>query len=427
MDKKITSYRVIVAILAGLLMSGHVTVYGKTVKALFLGNSYTYTNNLPLTIAGLALSAGDTLVYNSNTPGGYTLQQHCSNSTTLSLIAEGDWDYVILQEQSQLPSFPDEQVAMDVYPYAKRLDSLVKVHNECAKTVFYMTWGRKNGDAMNCAVFPPLCTYEGMDSLLQLRYSIMADSNNALLSPVASVWRNIRADHPEIELYVADESHPSPEGTFAAACTFYSMLFGKDPVSCPFSGTISATDADIIRHAAKSVVYDNLDHWSRFYPAVTAAFEFTVTDGTIIFNNLSENASGYTWHFGDGNTSTGVTPEHTYSSTGSYEVMLIAHHCSDSDTLTRVVDITTLDINNVMQQAGPIRLYPNPASTDIYIKSPDNTDQITISDITGKTMVRYTVSGHIPQPLSIEQLSPGVYIIRLTAKTNTYTGRFVKK
>jgi len=426
MNKKKTNYRIIIVALTGLIVSGCVPAYGKTIRALFLGNSYTYTNDLPGTVAGLALSGGDTLVYDSSTPGGYTLQQHCTNSTTLSLIAEGNWDYVILQEQSQLPSFPDEQVAEEVYPYAKKLDSLIKAHNDCAKTVFYVTWGRKNGDAMNCAVFPPVCTYEGMDSLLQLRYSIMADSNNALLSPVANVWRSIRADHPGIELYDADESHPSAKGTFAAACTFYSVLFGKDPVACTFSGTIGATDADIIKHTAKAIVYDSLDHWSAFYPAVTAGFDFTISGGSVLFNNLSENADMYTWFFGDGNTSAEPNPEYTYSSNGSYEVMLVAHDCADSDTLTRVVNITAVGIEET-EAAEPIRLYPNPVSDNIYIESSENTGQVIISDITGRIMSKHTITGKTPQPVNIERLSPGAYLIKISTRTKTYTSRFIKK
>jgi len=89
---------------------------------------------------------------------------HTTNATTISLIQAGNWDYVILQEQSQLPSFPDNDVATQVYPYAAALDSMIKASSPCATTLFYMTWGRQNGDAANCQFFPPLCTYLGMDS-----------------------------------------------------------------------------------------------------------------------------------------------------------------------------------------------------------------------------------------------------------------------
>jgi len=95
------------------------------------------------------------------------------------------------------------------------------------KSVFFQTWGYKNGDAGNCPVFPPICTYKGMDSLLELRYQKMALDNKALLSPVGLVFREIRTALPSINLYELDESHPSMHGSYAAAVTFYTILSGK--------------------------------------------------------------------------------------------------------------------------------------------------------------------------------------------------------
>ncbi|PKN95755.1 MAG: hypothetical protein CVU43_24110, partial [Chloroflexi bacterium HGW-Chloroflexi-5] len=114
-----------------------------TLRVLFLGNSYTYVNNLPQIVADMARSTGDSLIFASNTPGGYTLEGHSTNATSLSLIAQGGWNYVVLQEQSQLPSFTDSEVQSMVFPYARKLDSLINVADTCTETVFYMTWGRK--------------------------------------------------------------------------------------------------------------------------------------------------------------------------------------------------------------------------------------------------------------------------------------------
>jgi hypothetical protein len=129
-----------------------------TKRVLFLGNSYTSVNNLPLLVKNIALSTNDTLIIDSNTPGGYTLQLHTTNTTSQSKLMAGNWDFVVLQEQSQLPSFPDDQVAVEVFPYAKYLDSVINQYSPCAETVFYRTWGRKVGDASNCGSWPPVCT-----------------------------------------------------------------------------------------------------------------------------------------------------------------------------------------------------------------------------------------------------------------------------
>jgi hypothetical protein len=110
-------------------------------RVLFIGNSYTYYNNLPQLLTDMAASTGDFVQTASSTPGGYTFQLHSTNATTLQLIQQGNWDFVILQEQSQRPSFPDNDVQVNVFPYASVLDSLIGLHNPCAETVFYNTIG----------------------------------------------------------------------------------------------------------------------------------------------------------------------------------------------------------------------------------------------------------------------------------------------
>ena len=270
-------------------------------RVLFLGNSYTAVNNLPQVLADAALSAGDTLTYDGNTPGGYTLQGHATNSTSLGKIAAGNWHAVVLQEQSQLPSFPIEQVQTEVFPYARQLDSLIHLSSPCAQTVFYMTWGRKNGDAANCPDWPPVCTYAGMDSLLALRYLLMGDTNHATVSPVGAVWKYLRQNNPGIELYQADESHPSAAGTYAAACCFYATLFKKNPELISYSFSLPAAYAQAIRLAAKTVVFDSLYKWD-FTTAPKANFYFTSVFHLFQaqFINQSTGADSYRWDFDDG-------------------------------------------------------------------------------------------------------------------------------
>lgn len=232
-------------------------------RVLFIGNSYTDVNNLPQLIASMAEAGGDTLVFSANLPGGSTFSNHLNPNTSVtpSLIQQGGWDYVVLQGQSQEPSFPDGQFYAETYPYAQQLCDMIRQYNPEAKIVFYMTWGRMNGDQSNCPYFPPLCTYEGMDSLLYLRYMTMAEDFGAEVSPVGALWHYLRDHNPEIELYVSDESHPSLAGSYAAACSFYSVLFRKNPIELAYNPGIDDEQAEHIRIAASKVVYDSLAKW----------------------------------------------------------------------------------------------------------------------------------------------------------------------
>ena len=106
-------------------------------RILFLGNSYTYVNDLPNTLKQLALSLGDTLETDNYTPGGSSLQSLTFDANTLAKIQIGNWDYVVIQAQSQEPAFPASQVQTNTYPFAQKLDSMIHVFNPCAEIVFY--------------------------------------------------------------------------------------------------------------------------------------------------------------------------------------------------------------------------------------------------------------------------------------------------
>ncbi|MCQ2263809.1 MAG: T9SS type A sorting domain-containing protein [Bacteroidales bacterium] len=233
-------------------------------KVLFIGNSYVYTNDLPLMLKTLAQGCGHELEYSQSTPGGCFFQQHLNNPSTTNLIAAGGWDHVILQEQSQTPAFPIGQVQSQCFPYAQQLCEKIRQITPDANIVFYMTWGRKIGDATNCPNYPPLCTYEGMDSLLYERYMMMAEQNHTAVSPVGRVWRVLRTQHPEIELYNSDESHPSQAGTYAAAVTFYTILFRQSPTCITNDMSVNAAAAQAIRQTVENVVYDSLDYWYQY-------------------------------------------------------------------------------------------------------------------------------------------------------------------
>lgn len=243
------------------------TLFGQqTKRVLFLGNSYTYENNLPQLLADLANSTGKTLIFDMNTPGGYYLGQHLTNPTSLAKIASGNWDNVVLQDQSMALAYPSTY--MNGISYSVKLDSIIKVHNLCAQTMFYSTWGRKPGDTYLCT--PPECavdtwisrTYYEMDSTITSHYKVFADSVKASMTPVGAAWRYIRQNYPSIELFQSDDSHPSLAGSYAAACCFYATLFRSDPTFITFNSGLSLTDATNIKYAVKQIVYDHLSDWN---------------------------------------------------------------------------------------------------------------------------------------------------------------------
>lgn len=413
--------KVFISVLMALTLVAQLASAQVRKKVLFLGNSYTAFNNLPQLVADVSLSAGDTVDFSSNTPGGFTLQGHNADATSLSLLAAGDWDHVVLQEQSQRPSFPISQVQTSVFPYARALDSLAHAWNPCVQTVFYMTWGRKNGDASNCAVWPPVCTYAGMDSLLRLRYMQMAADNNAMASPVGAVWRHIRNTLPTIELYQSDESHPSMAGSYAAACTFYSVLFRKNPNLILFDAGLDPVMAAQIRQATKEVAFDSLSIWLVDAYDAHSDFSHSANGFIVDFNNLSTFSSNYNWDFGDGTNSAATNPSHNYTTAGSYVVSLTAENCFSIDNFSTTVNVTSTGLPEI-HQGGVI--YPNPALNELHWRF-DGTPILRIDIFSTKGDCVKSIM-HPSSPIHIEDLSAGSYAAKLVFENSVSTRPFIK-
>ena len=106
---------------------------------LFIGNSYTYVNDLPSLIVGLADAAdGGQKIQAEIVIGGYTFEQHAGDKKALEKIRQQHWDIVVLQENSLQPILNRESM----HKYAQVLDEEIK--KQGAKTVFYLTWARQN-------------------------------------------------------------------------------------------------------------------------------------------------------------------------------------------------------------------------------------------------------------------------------------------
>src|SRR5437868_1227446 len=68
-------------------------------RVLFIGNSLTYSNDLPAMVAALAKSAGKRpLVFQSVVEGGFSLEDHWDRGDAQRAIAQGKWDVVVLQQ-----------------------------------------------------------------------------------------------------------------------------------------------------------------------------------------------------------------------------------------------------------------------------------------------------------------------------------------
>ena len=315
-------------------------VYSQQKKeVLFIGNSYTYVNDLPTLVEQIALTFGDTLIHDSSTPGGANFSMHSANSQTISKINQQQWDYVVLQAQSQEPSLSPGYVNTNVYPAVQTLIDIIEQSSLCIEPMFFMTWGRKYGDAGNCVPWPPVCTYLGMQEQLRLRYLDFAFIHNASCAPVGMAWKQSIAQDSALNLFSPDNSHPSIYGSYLAACTFYTSIFKKSPIGSSFwPNSIDSITAYNLQQIASNTVLDSLTVWNIF----NADFTFVQNNDSISFSNLSSNFDSIVWNFGDGNTSTSTHPNHIYSGSGNFTITLTAYTNSacQIDTSTATISVS---------------------------------------------------------------------------------------
>lgn len=326
-----------------LLTFSPLFIYSQQNKdVLFIGNSYIFYNDLPNMVSQIALSFGDTLNYNASTPGGATFNVHANSPQTYTMMNQSQWDYVVLQAQSQEPSFSPGQVSSQTYPYAEVLvDSIEQIFN-CSEPLFFMTWGRKYGDQQNCQFYPPICTYTGMQQRLRESYLEMSFDNNASCAPVGMAWKKSIEIDSTLNLYNSDNSHPNVYGSYLAACTFYSSIFKKSSVGSSYwPTTVDSSIAYSLQQIASTTVLDSLTVWNIF----NADFDYSQNINNVNFTNLSSNYESVLWDFGDGNTSFDENPQYTYTSSGTYTVELYAFTNGGClvDTITTdiVVNIST--------------------------------------------------------------------------------------
>ncbi|HTW93053.1 MAG TPA: DUF4886 domain-containing protein [bacterium] len=224
-----------------------------SLRVLFIGNSLTYVNDLPGLFAGLSEAGGKPVRTDASTFGGYSLEDHTKTQATLDKIAQDSWSFVVLQEQSIIPTIPYWRYN-SMYPASRRLDSLIKLQG--AKTAFYMTWGYKYGGQHNYgdSLSPDFQDYFEMQESLRVAYEGIAKELSSTLVPVGMAFARARHTDSLVDLWQVDSCHPMLEGTYLGACVFYAVLYESNPVGLQFYGGLDSATARFCQEMAWQTV-----------------------------------------------------------------------------------------------------------------------------------------------------------------------------
>jgi hypothetical protein len=181
-----------------------------TIKILFIGNSFTQRNDLPGLLAELAAERGLQVAPELISVGGASLRTHWNAGRAAKAIATGEFNYVVLQEQSTLPVKNAGRMAENV----RLFDEVIK--RTGSKTVLYLTWARQHAP--------------GTQQVIADAYNAIGKELAAIVVPVGLAWRDYLSRHDKPLLYDRDQSHPTLAGSYLAACVFLAALLKENPI-----------------------------------------------------------------------------------------------------------------------------------------------------------------------------------------------------
>jgi hypothetical protein len=189
-------------------------------RILFVGNSLTYSNGMPLMVRRLAARdvGGPELFAVQYTAPGWSLRRASADEGLLKLLREVHWDDVVLQERS------DESA-----PFFDALSARAS-HVGAATVIFDLGRGGAG------------------------KYREEAQRLGARLAPVWDAWTAARGRRPDLDLYGWDGHHPNRAGSFLIACVFYAVLTGRDPAASSYTAGLDSADARFLQHVARDVV-----------------------------------------------------------------------------------------------------------------------------------------------------------------------------
>jgi len=205
-------------------------------KILFVGNSFTYWNN------GLWHHMEQLVQYRPGQQkfkaervvrGGASLKVMWEKTRARTVIAEGAYDVVVLQED-----IPETNVE-SFYKYARKFDSTIR--RSGAQPVFFMAWPYKR------------LGWITMKEIARAHRTIGAQLGTRI-APVGIAWERAMKERPGVNMYAKDREHPSIQGTYLALYVLYSTIFKESPLKLEYypkkHGSMTAKEAAWLRAVA---------------------------------------------------------------------------------------------------------------------------------------------------------------------------------
>jgi hypothetical protein len=197
----------------GSATAAYVVTPGKNLRVLFIGNSLTQSNNLPLIVQALAAEGGQPALHQKSVLlPGTSLEDQWNNGQALKVLRAEKWDIVVLQQGPS--SLPESQA--NLREYARRFAA--EIRKSGGVPALFMVW-------------PESSRPKAFDAVSR-SYAAAAKDVNGILFPAGEAWRAAWRRDPSLKLY-ADDLHPTPAGSYLVGLVMVQQLFKQSPIGLP--------------------------------------------------------------------------------------------------------------------------------------------------------------------------------------------------
>jgi hypothetical protein len=205
------------------------------VRLLFIGNSLTYSYNIPGMVKEMTIAAGRPAPWIvSAAYANYALEDHWTSGSARGDLASGSFDRVIMQQgPSTLP-----ESGVQLRQWSMTWSDEIRKYG--ARPGLYVVWPPRGGD---------------LDAGIA-NHEAAATAANAALYPVGEAWREAWLVDPSMPLYGPDSFHPGIHGAWLAALVITAMVHDRPVSDFPnlYPSQISGSQEAVLRDAASKAI-----------------------------------------------------------------------------------------------------------------------------------------------------------------------------
>ncbi|MES2479355.1 MAG: T9SS type A sorting domain-containing protein [Bacteroidota bacterium] len=414
-------------LLSCILTSFYINVNAqKTINVLFVGNSFTASNDLQNIVKQFMLADGTPVNTYAYAPGGISVGDvsmgtaaHMNNPLVFDLIRDKEWDFLVLQDNQgrfalDSAKFPSTAASKVIEGHIKIRDSF-HYHHPCAKMIWFSGWGFEDEDTL-------------MINKITNNYRVLNDSAKDVIAPIGPAWKQSIIEKPFYKLWSPDGAHPDVTGSYLTAAVIYGTITQKDVSANLFNHSLIPPDAAFLRMIAQKTLIN---------PAVRIKSNLKGIEPISISWDLTHLKAPagkllYRWYLDNSLLTVSSDSIFTPKKSGKYRLWTKDNLGNWQKSCEQEVNVS-VGIPSKMESRNNLILSPNPFDNQLNISIQSlnaGNAQISIYDIQGRQMTEMYVTlkeGNNMVEVSSKEWPVGFYSVKVIQNGIVSNHKVVKR